>query len=295
MFLIPADQKNPLGLLVAQLLGYEADYASIENFPDIKEYVEVLSDSKNRDVILFSTLNSPDDQFLPLILLSESLKDWKAKSVGLVCPFLPYLRPEKYFPKKIKVDSVRFAETISSNFDWIITINPEIYPSQNLTDIYSIPSMVIYPDLLISKWISENIENPIIIGVDIENEDWVTKIANNIKAPIIMLGKASEEGCQKNSLGLNDFEQWKKHTPVIIDEIFCDNESFLKTLNDLKNLPVKAPVCLSIHGLLDDDLYNELTSLGVGQFISCNTVPHTSNKIDITPLISAAIERMKGL
>lgn len=66
-------------------------------FPDEESYVRVLSDVQGRDVVVLCSLHRPDTLFIPLCLLMETLRELGARSVGLVAPYLAYMRQDQRF------------------------------------------------------------------------------------------------------------------------------------------------------------------------------------------------------
>jgi uncharacterized protein YyaL (SSP411 family) len=48
------------------------------------------------------------------------------------------------------------------------------------------------------------------------------------------------------------------------------------------------------HALLVDDATDVLSAAGVNAFLSTDTVPHSSNRIDTTALVSSALRRLRG-
>src|SRR5687768_7418667 len=69
----------------------------IRHFPDGESYVRVLTEVKDKDVILVCTLHHPNDKILPLYFLSKNLRDLGAKKIILVAPYLAYMRQDKKF------------------------------------------------------------------------------------------------------------------------------------------------------------------------------------------------------
>ncbi len=53
-----------------------------------------------------------------------------------------------------------------------------------------------------------------------------------------------------------------------------------------------APICVAVHGIFADHAYQKLLSAGVDKIVTCNTVPHDSNKIEITGLLATGVRRI---
>jgi len=55
---------------------------------------------------------------------------------------------------------------------------------------------------------------------------------------------------------------------------------------------LRAPVCIGIHAVFAQGAYAKLQVCGAADVITCNTVFHTSNAIDVHPAIA---ERVRSL
>src|SRR5690606_5274580 len=77
--------------------GAEAGHCEVRHFPDGESYVRVLSECAGRRTAILCTLHRPDELFLPLLFLAGTLRELGARSVGLVAPYLAYMRQDKRF------------------------------------------------------------------------------------------------------------------------------------------------------------------------------------------------------
>ena len=64
--------------------------------------------------------------------------------MGLVTPYLAYLRQDRQFRPGEAVTSRTFARLLSGYADWLVTIDPHLHRYDTLSDIYNIPSRVIH-------------------------------------------------------------------------------------------------------------------------------------------------------
>ena len=53
-----------------------------------------------------------------------------------------------------------------------------------------------------------------------------------------------------------------------------------------------APVCVGVHAIFADAAYEELLSAGASRVVTCNTIAHPTNAIDVTPLLAEALGRL---
>ena len=49
-----------------------------------------------------------------------------------------------------------------------------------------------------------------------------------------------------------------------------------------KSLNMKPPICIGIHAVFAGNAYQDLLSAGVEKVVTCNTIQHVSNGIDIS-------------
>ena len=51
------------------------------------------------------------------------------------------------------------------------------------------------------------------------------------------------------------------------------------------------PVCLAVHAIFAGDAHDLILDAGAASVVTCNTVPHASNEIDVEPLLAEAVAR----
>lgn len=77
---------------IAALAGAARGQLETRRFPDGETYVRLLSDVRGKRADIVCTLADPDQKIMPLILAAGALREWGAIHVGLIAPYLAYLR-----------------------------------------------------------------------------------------------------------------------------------------------------------------------------------------------------------
>jgi len=262
----------------------EIGKAELRYFPDKETYVRVLSDVKQKHVVLVCTLHQPDDKLLPLYFLSQTVKTLGARSVNLIAPYLAYMRQDKVFNEGEGVTSTYFAKLLSGFADSMITIDPHLHRRSSLAEIYSIPTKVAHAADHISAWIINNIDKPVLIGPDAESEQWVADVANKAGAHFTVLKKI-RHGDNDVEVSVPQVDEYKTYTPVLVDDIISTGRTMIETINHLKKAGMKAPVCIGVHAVFAGNAYYDIQQAGAASIITCNTIPHLSNQIDISDLL----------
>lgn len=254
------------------------------HFPDGESYVRVLSDVKGQKTVILTSLNNPDDKILPLLFLASTLKEMGVVEVGLVAPYLSYMRQDKQFHPGECVTSRPFAALLSQTVDWLVTIDPHLHRYHALSEIYTVPAKVIHAADTVAAWIKEHVTSPVLIGPDEESRQWVEDMAHKAACPFTILEK-TRHGDRDVEVSIPDIDNWENHQPVLVDDIISTARTMIETVKHLKDLKLAAPICIGIHAVFAEGAYTALKASGVKDIITCNSIAHESNRVDIAPLL----------
>ena len=288
LFAMPGNEQFTARL--AELLNAEVGALSTRRFPDGETYIRLDSDVVTRSVTLVCTLDRPDDKALRLLLAADAARSLGAVSVGLVAPYLAYMRQDRRFLPGESVTSQSFARLLSANFDWMVTVDPHLHRRSSMAEIYSIPVGVCHAAPRISAWIRANVANPIVIGPDVESEQWVSAVAISAGAPFTTLEK-NRRGDREVEIMVRDIDQWRDRQPVLVDDIISSGRTMEMAVGQLIARGFSAPVIVAVHGLFAEDAFERLRAAGAGLIVSTNTVPHATNAIDLCEVVHGAVSQ----
>ena len=270
-------------LLICKQHGEKGEF-TLRHFPDGETYIRILSEVKNKEVVIVCTLNQPDDKLLPLYFLAKSFKDLGAKKIILIAPYLAYMRQDTIFNPGEAVTSTYFASLLSSFIDSLITIDPHLHRRSTLSEIYNVPTNVAHAVNHIADWVKKNVVTPLFIGPDSESEQWVAKVAEDAQAPFLILSKIRHAD-DEVVISIPDVSLFKNHTPILVDDIISTGRTMMATIAHLKKAEMQPPICIGVHPLFAGNAYQDLLHAGAITIISCNTIQHVSNQIDISDLL----------
>jgi len=273
---------------VARILDMTMGRFDMRNFPDKETYLKINEIVQGRDIIIMDSLDRPNQKILPLLLVVQTMREFGANQVGLMAPYLPYLRQDARFNAGEAITSRYFAELISDHFDWLLTVHPHLNRYQNLNEIYAIQAKVIESAIEMAHWIVENVENPLLIGLSGGIEQWIARIANNCDASYVLLKKI-RRGDRMVEISMPDMSHYVDYTPVLIDDIISTGQTMIEAVNHLKKTKMSLPICLAVHAVFAEGAYRALQNTGVRQIVTCNTIKHSSNRIDLARAISEGV------
>lgn len=282
--------EHPLLKGITEKMDVEVGKIISHDFPDGETYLKIENNIKDKEIIIINSLEYPNPKILPLIFLSETAKSLGAKRVGLCAPYLSYMRQDKRFQASEGITSEYFAALLSQYFDWIVTVDPHLHRHHDLSDIYSIPNTVLHSAEMIAEWIKKSVDNPVLIGPDRESEQWVGQVAKKVNAPFLILEKI-RRGDHDVEVSLPAIATYVNCTPILIDDIISTAQTMIKTISHLKNLNMKPPICIGVHAVFSDNSYELLLKSGAASIVTCNTIAHISNKIDLSEMIAKGIKQ----
>lgn len=286
LFSLPGNME--LTQLLAKQLMLGIGKAEIRSFPDRETYIRIDSEMNDKTAILICSLNDPNPKVVPLLFMARTLRDLGAKKLCLVSPYLPYMRQDKQFHAGEAITAVLFAQLISSYFDCMMTIDPHLHRIHKLSEVYSLSGLLtLHATKKISDWIVNHVSYPVLIGPDAESKQWVSEIADYHKLPFI-IGEKQRLGDREVVTSLPKIKNTGQ-TPVLVDDVISTGVSMCTVLNQLQLQGFKKALCIGVHALFDQETEKKLLFSGAEKVISCNTIIHKSNQIDISDLLAQGI------
>lgn len=277
---------------VAAAGGFELGNLETRRFPDGEAYVRHRSELSGRSVALVCTLNDPDPKLMTLLLGAASARGLGARRVGLVAPYLAYMRQDRRFHEGEAVSAVHFARILSREIDWLATVDPHLHRIRQLDEVFSVPTETLHAGPLLAEWIRTEIANPVLIGPDAESEQWVSEAARIAEAPYIVARKV-RSGDRSVVVEIPDLTRWSDRTPVLVDDVVSTGQTLLACANILHDRGMRPPDCVVVHGLFAGHALERLLTKS-GRVISANTILHQSNRIDVSTLLADAVARLSN-
>ena len=169
--------NNPVIIDVDEPATATAGVLTAHTFPDGESLVRVDTDPRDRDVVIVATLHAPNAVVLPLLFLADALRDLGARQVGLVAPYLAYMRQDARFHPGEAITARSFADLISNAVDWVVTVDPHLHRFTSLADIYRAPAVAVHTARTIGEWVAAHVPHPLIVGPDGESRQWAESVA----------------------------------------------------------------------------------------------------------------------
>ncbi|WP_342721672.1 ribose-phosphate pyrophosphokinase [Acidovorax sp. FHTAMBA] len=293
MVILPAPGAEQAAADLAVHLQAPVGRVEARHFPDGESYLRLHDDLTGKDVVVVASLRDPDPQALRLWYLAQTARELGASRVGIVAPYLPYMRQDKRFQPGEAVTSVTFARFLSQAFDWLVTVDPHLHRRASLDEVYSIPAENVASAPAIARWVAAHVPEPVVVGPDSESEQWASDVAARVGCPFIVLSKR-RLGDRSVEISVPQVETYAGRRPVLIDDIISSARTMAVAVRQVRSVFKTDPVCIGVHAVFAPDAMQLLEDAGAASVVTCNTLPHPSNGIDVMGEVAHAVRARVG-
>lgn len=257
-------------------------------FADGETHLRFLADVQDQVAVLACTLDRPDEKLLRLVLAADTLRELGARQVLLLAPYLPYMRQDRAFAAGEAVSARIVARLLSAHFDGVVTVDPHLHRIASLDSIYDIPTRVVAAAPAIAEWIGREIARPVLIGPDAESEQWAAAIARAAHCPYRVLEK-HRSGDYDVRIEPAQLDELRDRTPVLVDDIIATGRTQIAAMAMLRQQGLPSAICVAVHAVFAVDAADVMAQVGPERVLSCNTIVHASNVIDLRPAMAESL------
>lgn len=267
MIVVGLSNSKVLAKMVAGKLNVDHNDLLLRNSDD-GLHVKFNSNLKNKKVVLVQSLfPNADNALFEVMYAASAARDLGAKEVIYVAPYLAFFREDSRNVKGECVQLNSVADLLNRNVDAVVSVEPHLHKHSLISNLFSIPFYSLECNELLRKYVKNNFSGCKVLGYG----DRAWKLAKHIDKNAALYDKGESAECEDDVL--------------IVDDIIMTGKSML---GNIKNLKANRINIMAVHGLFNDDCYKNLRE-NADRVISCNTVWHESNKIDVSGLIAGRL------
>ena len=285
----PFPGMEPLARSMAATSGAEIQPVDLHHFPDGETLVKLGGDPAGREIAFLATLRDPDRLALPLRFAALTARELGAARVGLVAPYLGYMRQDKRFHPREAVSAPIFAGFLDECFDWVIAADPHLHRNPSLSALFRIPAYRVATAPLLADWIAANVPEAVLLGPDSESQQWVAEVARLAGRPYEVLTK-HRSGDRQVEISLPDSAVFRQGTPVILDDIASSGHTLIRTLEQLEQAGARPATCVIIHAVFAHGAEEAIRHAGAARIVSTDTIPHSTNAVCVGELLATEMK-----
>jgi ribose-phosphate pyrophosphokinase len=285
LFALPGAQRSAAALL--DHWPCQPAQLDLHRFPDQECRPCFGAPLEGRDVVLVAQLDQPDAKLFELYLCASTARELGAASVGLVLPYLPYMRQDCRFEPGQGTSARHMAALLSSCADWLVTVDPHLHRFHKLDQVFSIPATVVASAGPVAQWIRAQVAQPVVVGPDSESAQWVSQVAALAQCPYAVMDK-TRYGDREVEVALAAGALAPGRVPVLLDDIISSGRTMAAAIARLRAGGTPPPVCVVVHPLFAGDALAVLQAAAPARIVSCNAIEHASNGIDVSAELAQA-------
>lgn len=271
-------------------------YCEIEvrSFPDGESLVRVAPPAAA--VILFRSLDRPNDKLVEVLLAASALRDSGAAQITLVAPYMGYMRQDAAFNPGEAVSQRVIGRLIGGAVDRVVTVNPHLHRTTSLDAVFpGIPAAGIdaapaFAELLLAEGVPAG---TVVLGPDEESRPWVMALAARLGAEGATARKF-REGDARVTLTLPEALDLAGRTVLLLDDVVSTGTTLARCAEAVRRRGAARVDALVVHALHDDATARRLAAAGIDRVISSDSVPHHSNGVTLAPLLADALGEVRG-
>jgi ribose-phosphate pyrophosphokinase len=275
-----------LGRRLARRLGWSFRQVKVRSFPDGESLVQVVGPACTGRVVLLSSLDQPNQRIVECILAAATLRERGARSVALLAPYLGYMRQDTAFHPGEAVSQRVMGELLGRYFERVYSVAAHLHRTPRLSDVFHVPAVNLSAVPVIVTRL-RGARDTVLVGPDAESEQWVRRVAEDAELPYVV-GSKRRLGDRDVTLSFPRGAPFRGKRVVIIDDIVSSGHTVLEAVRAIRRHRPAAVELLVVHALCSPEAEAALHSKGV-RVVSSNSVPHSSNAMDLAPVLAAAL------
>ena len=273
---------------LADALAIACFEIKLHHFPDGESKV-VLPASLPQQVIIYRTLDHPNDKLIELLLCAKTARQQGAQQLTLIAPYLCYMRQDKAFTPGEAVSQQIIGPLLANYFDNVITVDAHLHRINTLAEAIPAKQAInLSAARLLGEFLLQQNLNPLLIGPDEESQQWVAHVAEAGQFDYAVARK-QRHGDREVSITLPDISI-DHRVVVLVDDVASSGHTLAQCAQQLLTAGASTVTALVTHPLFADNAESLLHDAGISSIWSSDSIPHHSNSVSLTPLLTQAVK-----
>jgi ribose-phosphate pyrophosphokinase len=245
-------------------------------------------------VVIFRSLNDPNDKLVELLLASQTARALGATHLTLVAPYLAYMRQDIAFHPGEAISQRIVGKFLAGLFDAVITVDPHLHRIATLQEAVPLAQAVVLSGApLLSDWIATQRQRPLLIGPDEEAAQWVALAAARHTLDHAVCHKVRHSD-REVAVALPDVALAGRQV-VLLDDVASTGHSVARAAELLLAAGAASVDVAVTHALFSGDALQVMHKAGIGEVWSTDCIAHSSNVVSMANPLAAALTQLQNL
>lgn len=281
------DDEARLAQGLAQALGWQAAPIRCHRFPD-GECRLTLPPRLPPQVVLLRGLHQPNDKLAQLLIAAPAARALGAQQLGLVAPYLAYMRQDIAFNPGEAVSQRHLGAALGAWFDAVLTVDPHLHRVATMDEV--VPGsrgLAVSAAPLLGAHAAQRVPGALLLAPDEEAGQWVRAAAQ--------AQGLDHAVCRKSRHGDHDVDVSLPDTAVagravvLLDDVASTGRTLVAAARGALARGAATVDVAVTHALFIGDALAQVQAAGVRHVWSSDCVPHASNAVSVVPLLAQAL------
>ena len=287
-------ENSDLAKEIAELANIAYEDIQLHTFPDGESKVTLPTNLPSH-VILYRSLDHPNDKLIELLLAAEGCRYYGVKKLTLIAPYLSYMRQDKAFKSGEVISQKVIGKLLSKSFDGVLTVDSHLHRIHNLSQAIPIVNAVnINATEPMAHFIESYFDKPFLLGPDKESLQWVKEIAvhNQMDYAVASKERLSDKDVKISLPDIN----FEGRNVVVVDDIASSGQTLIQVAQQLAELQIEQRIVsvsvLVTHALFIEGALQALYDAGVTKVWSTNSIKHVTNAVSLSGLLAKSLQKL---
>jgi ribose-phosphate pyrophosphokinase len=290
MLLLTFPDYAPQAKRLANALHADCEIIDVHYFPD-GECKLRLPPPLPPHVVFCRALDQPNHKLIELMLSAHTARELGARELTLVAPYLCYMRQDIAFTPGEAVSQRIIGRFLADHFDNVITVDPHLHrvhtlagavPARNAVAVRAAP--------LIGEFLRARLDNALVLGPDVESEQWVETVAQRAGWDFAVARK-ERMGDRSVRVAL-PVANYQDRNIVIVDDMASTGHTLAEAAVALRERGARAIHVVVTHGLFVAGAVELLKRAQIENIWTTDSVSSAASGIALAPLLADTISTL---
>jgi ribose-phosphate pyrophosphokinase len=281
---------------ICQHLGCPLGAASVKQFMDGENYIQILENVRGMDVFVVQPTCTPVDRnIMELLLMIDALKRASADRITAVLPYYGYARQDRKDKPRVPISAKLVASLLeTAGADRVLALDLHAAPIQGF---FSVPVDHLFATpVMIEYWMNADLPDLVVVSPDAGGVERARAFAKRLNAPLAIIDKRREEANVAEVMHIiGDVEG--RHC-LMIDDIIDTAGTLVKGADALLAHGAASVSACATHAVLSGPAVDRIASSNLREVVFSNSVPLRPDAercsrikvLSVAPLLARAIE-----
>jgi ribose-phosphate pyrophosphokinase len=198
------------------------------------------------------------------------------------------MRQDKAFARGEAVSQRVLGAALGRAFDRVVTVEPHLHRVTSLAEVFPCEALAISAAPAIAHWLAAQNETLWVCGPDEESESWVRAIGAAAHLPHVVARKR-RLGDDQVEVTLPSDARAPCARAGIVDDIASSGATLASAARALYAAGAEQVDAIVVHAIIAPSAEARIREARIARFVSCDTIPHPTNAIDLAASLADAL------